>query len=145
MTSTFLRMSPVCRGHYGNLVFCRKWLGCCDEVLTKVYWSTRFGARFREKSCSALLRPVIDTKKSLETNLINLYSWDIHSLWTVFMCYFWPVVCSSRSFLVYLVMLLYTGCVSIYVCSMGTSCGYVFAAVMIHEFRCCFRERKFTL
>lgn len=49
-------------------------------------------------------------------------TWWIHPLeiftvlWAVFMCYFWPLVCSSGSFLVYLVMLLYTGCVFVHVC-----------------------------
>lgn len=84
-THTFLFLSyctsQVCRGHHGNLVFCRKRPRCCDEVSTKVYWSTRFGARLKEKSCSVLLRLVIDMKKSLETNLTNWYSWAIQSLW----------------------------------------------------------------
>lgn len=73
--------SQVCRGHHGNLVFCSKRPRCCDEVSTKVYWSTRFGARLKEKSCSVLLRLVIDMKNSLETNLTNWYSWAIQSLW----------------------------------------------------------------
>lgn len=84
-THTFLFLSyctsQVCRGHHGNLVFCSKQPRCCDEVSTKVYWSTRFGARLKEKSCSVLLRLVIDMKKSLETNLMNWYSWAIQSLW----------------------------------------------------------------
>lgn len=84
-THTFLFLSyctsQVCRGHHGNLVFCRKRPRCCDEVSTKAYWSTRFGACLKEKSCSVLLRLVIDMKKSLETNLTNWYSWAIQSLW----------------------------------------------------------------
>lgn len=134
-------MSPVCRGHHGNIVVCSKWVGCCDGVLTKVYWSTRFGACFKEKSCSSLLRPAIDKLKSLETNLMNLYSWDIY-LCVISSLSYVPVDRSECVWLCFCILSVY-----IYTCycSMGTSCGYVYAAEMIHDFLCCFKERKFTL
>lgn len=78
--SNLLHMSPVHRGHHGNLVFHSEWLGCFDGVLTKEYWSTWFDACYKGKH---VLLPLWDLKKSLETNLINLYSsiFRVHGLY----------------------------------------------------------------
>lgn len=50
-----------------------------------------------KNACCVLLWHVINKKKSSTTNLMNLYSWDIYSLWMVLACSLWLVGCSSRS------------------------------------------------
>merc|ERR1712035_10159 len=62
-----------------------------------------FGVCFKGKSCSALLRLVIDQKKSPETNLMNLFSRDILSLRAVYVlflacCMFQYIILSAFSY-----------------------------------------------
>lgn len=67
-----------------------------EGVLTKVYGAW-FRACLKEKLCCALLRRTINTRKSTKTNLTNLYSWDIGTLWMVFMCWMFHriIVCTG--------------------------------------------------